>query len=628
MKFQLFLVLFILSVWAGFSQDDSFFMPLNLKETYENGTRAMNGEPGDNYWQNSADYDMEISFDPEKRALNGSSKIRYYNNSPDTLREIVIHTFPNIFKKGSARDRDIAGSDASDGVGLQELKIGDEVIVENGKFNHQIQVYSEATYMAIPLKNALLPNEQIEISVNWNYILNNETHLRTGQTSDTGFMVAYFFPRIAVYDDIEGWNKYAYTGNTEFYNDFGDYKVSIEVPQNYLVWATGQLNNPSEVLNDTYYQRYKSAQSSELKISIIDSSDLGKAITKGEQSNSWIYIANEVPDFAFAIARDYLWEARSLDVNSGNDEKLTIHTVYDPASEDFEQVNEFTKESIEFMTSVFPKVDFPYSNHTVFNGLGMMEYPMMANDRSFEDLHRSRWLTHHETFHTYFPFLTGLNETKYAWLDEGLTMYGTNEFLRHIDSPLKDDIGFQGFTDKIGYDSDFPIFATSRYLKNPTYFNNSYPKATAFYLILSDFIGEENFVSFIQKFVDTWKGKHPTAMDFLNLLENSTTEELGWLIKPWIFEFGYVDLSIEDLIKTDKGYKVEIKKKGNYPAPIYLEIRYTDGTSMEISESLEIWQNSNSSYVVPLETDKKIKEIVLKDISLIDANPENNVLKF
>lgn len=627
MKFQNSLVLFLIFSLAGFSQNDSIFIPLNLKEAYKNGTRAMNGKPGENYWQNSANYDMEINFDPESRGLKGKSEITYFNNSPDTIKEIVIHTFPNIFQKGSARDRDIASADALDGVELQELKIGDEVVINHSRISDQFQVYSEATYMSIPLKKALLPNDQIELSVTWSYNLNYKTHLRTGQTSDTGFMVAYFFPRIAVYDDIEGWNKYAYTGNTEFYNDFGDYQVSIEVPQNYLVWATGQLNNPSEVLNDTYFQRYKQAQSSEQKITIIDTSDLGKAITKGEHSNSWIYSANEVPDFAFAIAKDYIWEARSLDVNRGNDQQLTIHTVYDPASEDFKQVNDFTRESIEYMTSVFPKVDFPYANHTVFNGLGMMEYPMMANDRSFEDLHRSRWLTHHETFHTYFPFLTGLNETKYAWLDEGLTMYGTNEYLRHINSPLQDEIGFQGFTDKIGYDSDFPIFAASRYLKNPTYFNNSYPKATAFYLVLRDYIGQENFVSFIQKFVETWKGKHPTAIDFLNMLKNSTTEDLSWLIKPWIFEFGYVDLSIENLTKTDKGYGIEIQKKGNYPAPIHLEIHFADGTSMELNESLEKWQNSNLNYVMHIETENEIKQIVLKDISLIDANPNNNVLK-
>ncbi|WP_300435500.1 M1 family metallopeptidase [Christiangramia sp.] len=571
---------------------------------------------------------MEIIFDPDTRELNGSSKISYSNNSPDTLSEIVIHTFPNIFKSGSARDRDIYDSDVSKGLILEELKIGNELVINNVKNQNGKQIYSEATFTVIPLKIPMLPNSKTELVVVWNYTLNKETHLRTGQTSDTGFMIAYFFPRIAVYDDIDGWNKYAYTGNTEFYNDFGDFEVEISVPENYLVWATGQLTNPSEVLKDKFYERFKAAQKSEQKIAIVDFSDIGKDITLSKTDNTWKYSAKKVPDFAFATAKNYIWGARSVDVNRESDRLLTIHTAYDPKSKDFKKVNEFTKESIEYMTSVFPKVDFPFENHTVFNGLGMMEYPMMANDRSFEDLHRSRWLTHHETFHSYFPFLTGLNETKYAWLDEGLAMYGTNEFLRSINSPLKDEIGFQNFDGRIGYDSDFPIFAVSKYLKNPTYYNNSYPKATAFFLVIREYLGQEEFTSFIQKFVSVWKGKHPTALDFLFLLNESTPEDLTWLIKPWIFEFGYVDLSIGNVTSTEEGYKINIENKGNYPVPVYLDVTYKDGTTANILRPVRVWQNGEKNFLISLGTNKEIQKLVLRDISLIDANPGNNIFTF
>jgi hypothetical protein len=626
MKIQICSILLVLSCWTGFSQTDYFFVPLNLKKAYESGTRAMTGEPGKIYWQNSADYKMEVEFDPTTRRLGGHSRITYYNNSPDTLREIVVHTFPNIFKKGSTRDRDIAASDVSEGLSLKMLRIGNEKIIENGNILNKEGMYSEATFTTYLLATPLLPNEQMEIEVMWEYILNNATHLRTGQTGENSFMIAYFFPRVAVYDDIDGWNKYAYTGNTEFYNDFGDYEVEISVPENYVVWASGNLSNSSEVLQAEYYERYKLARQSLQKVSIVDSSDLGKDITP-IKNNSWKYKATNIPDFAFATAKGYIWEARSLNLNPENNKKLTIHTAYHPNSKDFEKVNEFTKESIEFMTSVFPGVDFPYESHTVFNGLGMMEYPGMANDRSFEDLNRTRWLTHHETFHSYFPFLTGLNETKYAWLDEGLAMYGTNEYLRKINSPLKDKIGYQNFIDKIGYDSDFPIFAVSKYLKNPVYYNNSYPKATSFFLVLNDFLGQEKFNLFIKKFLTAWKEKHPTALDFLFLLNNSTSEDLSWFINPWIFEFGYVDLSVGNLKTTDNGYEIVIENKGNYPAPIYLEITYSDGTIVKEQKQLDVWKNNTSSYIISLETKKKIEKLILKDISLIDANTENNKLQ-
>ncbi len=605
-------------------QDNLFFEPINFKTARENGTRTTNGEPGQNYWQNSADYWMKVGFDPSNREVKGYSKIIYKNNSPDSLREIVIHTYPNIFKKGNARDVNVESADIVEGMVLESLKIGGNTLIQGSDSEQSGQRFSKGTYSVFPLNQLLLPHQQIEIEVEWHFILNKETHLRVGQTGPTGFMIAYFFPHIGVYDDIDGWIKYAYSGQSEFYSDFGNFEVEVSVPQEYLVWSSGSLQNPSEVLQNKYYNRYQRALESSEKVKIIDTSDLGKNITKA-QSNIWKFKASKVPDFAMAIAKDYLWDSRTI--GDVEEERVTINTVYDPNSKDFAKVNDFTAESIAFMTNVFPKIAFPFRNHTVFNGLGMMEYPGMANDKSFEDLDKTRWLTHHETFHSYFPFMTGLNESKYAWLDEGLTMFGTNEYLRAIDSPLKDWIGYQSFVDIIGFDSDFPIFASSKLLKNPVYYNSSYPKPTSFFIVLQEHMGNDRFTSFIQQFAKIWKGKHPSAMDFLFLLDRYTGKDLRWLIKPWIYDFGYVDLSIDKLTKTDSGYEVTLVNHGNYPVPIHMEITFVDGTAIQQTESVEIWKGGVTDYTVIISTDKIIEKLVLKDISLIDASPDNNVLK-
>lgn len=624
MRVAFHLLLLFLTYNFSFGQSISFFEPINFKTARENGTRTANGEPGQNYWQNSADYSMKVDFDPAKRKLKGYSKIIYKNNSPDSLQEIVIHTYPNIFKKGSARDVNVKSADVMEGMTLESLKIGGNTLIQNDGSGQNGERFSKGTYSVFPLNQPLLPNKQIEIEVDWHFTLNKETHLRVGQTGPTGFMIAYFFPHIGVYDDIEGWNKYAYSGQSEFYSDFGDFEVEVKVPQDYLVWSSGSLQNPTEVLQKEYYERYHKALESSEKVKIVDASDVGKNITE-TGNNTWKFKAGNVPDFAMAIAKDYLWDARTI--GDVEEECVTINTVYDPNSKDFERVNDFTAESITFMTNVFPKIVFPFRNHTVFNGLGMMEYPGMANDKSFEDLDRTRWLTHHETFHSYFPFMVGLNESKYAWLDEGLTMFGTNEYLRVIDSPLKDWIGYQSFKGIIGFDSDFPIFATSKLLKNPVYFNSSYPKTTSFFIVLQEYMGKDGFTSFIQKFAQIWKGKHPTAMDFLFLLDKYTGENLRWFIKPWIYDFGYVDLSIDKLKETDSGFEVTLGNRGNYPAPVHLEITYADGTVDHKTNSVEVWKHGATDYTITISTDKNIERLVLRDISLIDANPNNNILK-
>jgi hypothetical protein len=204
----------------------------------------MDGKPGPKYWQNRADYSMDINFDPVTRILTGKETITYSNNSPDTLNELLLFLFPNYYKKGNARDDTIDYRDESPGVTIEQMKVNNiPVDISPGsrffEYGH--------THLKLLLEKPLPPGKSLLLSISWYYTLNENSHTRTGSVDASSFFIAYFFPRIAVYDDIHGWDDSLYTGIAEFYNDFGNFEVSIAVPRNFMVWATGSQQNPVPV---------------------------------------------------------------------------------------------------------------------------------------------------------------------------------------------------------------------------------------------------------------------------------------------------------------------------------------------------------------------------------------------
>ncbi len=238
-------------------------VPRDIQTTYDKGTRTTSGKPGKNYWQNSANYDLQIRFEPATRLISGREEIIYTNNSPDTLKEIVFKLYPNLYQKGSPRLRKIEPEDISDGVRL------DNIIID-GKPQPSDSLKTAGTNKKFHIF-PLLPGHSINFSIVYSYTLNKGSHIRTGQVDSGAWFIAYFFPRIAVYDDIDGWNMYPYLGTQEFYNDFCNFKLNVTVPENYIVWATGDLKNCADVFNTEYCRRLAKAESSDGITTIIDS---------------------------------------------------------------------------------------------------------------------------------------------------------------------------------------------------------------------------------------------------------------------------------------------------------------------------------------------------------------------
>jgi hypothetical protein len=623
MRRNIIFVFFIISnaMIFTFTTASDLYIPKNIKQAYENKTRSMDGKPGPGYWQNRADYLISVSFDPATRILKGSETISYFNNSPDTLNQLIIHLFPNLYKKGNARDFDVEPADESDGVVIEQMTVNEKDI-DTSSDSKSIEY--QHSNLKLQLPKSLLSGEKLEMTISWNYVLNKASHQRTGAVDSASFFIAYFFPRIAVYDDVDGWNDFAYTGTAEFYNDYGDFEVSVTLPENYIVWATGVLKNPEKVLREKYLNRYRQALTSNDIIQIVDSTECYlKNITK---ENTWKFKAKNVSDFAFATSDHYLWDATSLIVNEKTGRRVFIDAAYDKHAEDFYEVNSISRKAIEFMSYNFPGVAYPFPKITVFNGLDGMEYPMMVNDITKENMNDAIKLTVHEILHSYLPFYIGCNETKYAWMDEGFTSFGDYQIISSCFG--MEDAGFYFLDDYRKQAGDFletPLFTGSEWLKRPVYTYNSYPKPASFFIVLQDYFGEEKFKKIIHEFMNRWNRKHPTPYDFFFTLYNASGENLDWLIKPWFYEFGYVDLAIKDVTQENKTFKILIEKKGNIPAPILLKIMFVDKTEKIIKENAGVWKNRNPLYSIEVFSSKKIESVELINKSLIDANLSNNI---
>jgi peptidase M1-like protein len=601
------------------AQESDLYVPINIQNAYTNQTRSADGNPGKNYWQNSADYKMNVEIDPVTGLMTGSEKIVYFNNSPDTLNELYIHLFMNIYKKGNPREYAVDPSDENEGVIIESLSV-------NGKeVNESSMEYIHNDFI-LQLEEPLISGQNTKLDIFWNYTINRNSHFRTGQVDSTSWFVAYFFPRIAVYDDIDGWNNFKYSGSAEFYNDFGNFDISITVPQNFVVWATGMLQNPEQVLKKKYAARLSAALTSDKIIHIIDSTECtSNLVTRTNEKNTWQFQADNVNDFAFAISDHYLWDASSLVVDQDCGRRVLIDAAYNKHSKDFYKVAKIARQSIEYMSNEIPGVPFPYPNETIFNGLDEMEYPMMVNNLSTDDSIYSVKVTAHEIFHSYMPFYMGINETKYAWMDEGFASFCDYLILSELHSErIADFYYLESYQANAGFEVDVPIITNSKHLTRPMYHYNAYAKPAAFLYVLKDLLGNELFVDCLQEFMKRWNGKHPIPYDFFYTLNYVSDQNLNWLFKPWFFEFGYVDMAITNI----ENESCTIEKIGLYPAPVHLKIFYDDGSSKMLKRNAAVWKDGSKEITIKLPYEKTIKKIELIHRLVPDADVLNNIYEF
>ncbi len=486
-------------------------VPINIQHTYNIGTRTESGAPGKNYWQNRADYTIKVNFDPKSRLLDGTVSIDYTNNSPDTLTQVWFKLYPNLFKKGSVRNMPVHPEDINEGVRIKKLSVNQQ--------DQDIEGLTiEGTNMIVKVPE-LLPNKHIHFDIDYNFVINQTSHIRTGRVDTGAFFIAYFFPRIAVYDDIDGWNENPYRGSEEFYNDFCHFNAEITVPGNYQLWATGNLTNPSKVYTDRYVERIEEAGINDKVTDIITEADLKEGnISPHNPANTWKFEADSVTDLAFATSNHYLWQSSCLFVDPKTGSSTRVVAVFNANHKDYFEVINYARKTVEAMSYKFPKWPYPYPHETVFDGLDQMEYPMMVNDNPEEKVFDAITLTDHEIFHTMFPFYMGINETKYGWMDEGWATIGEWVISPLIDPTIVDPFGLPQYENVAGKEADQPIITLTTQLSGPSFEPDSYGKPGLGYFYVRDMLGDELFTKALHYYIQQWHGKHPMPYDFFNCM--------------------------------------------------------------------------------------------------------------
>lgn len=595
-------------------------MPRDVKQAFDNNTRSLDGMPGKNYWENHAHYHIDVTATPPNRIVKGKETIAYFNNSPDTLKSLIIKLFLNIHKPGAARDYPASPDYLSDGITVDTLKVEGQVQpFPGGDYN--------LSYARVQLPNGLLPHDSVHLAFDWHFQLSLESG-REGMIDSTTYYIAYFYPRIAVYDDYNGWDRMQFVDSHEFYSDFNDYVVTFHVPANFVVWGTGTLQHPEQLLKPTFLKRYQLSMQVDSTVHVATFKDMmAKRVTTQNPMNSWQFVARNIPDMAFGLSDHYVWDAGSVMVTDSR--RVGAQAAYSDTAKDYAYMVKFAKHALDWFSHNWPGVPYPYEKSTVFQGYAGMEYPMMVNDESYQDTVFSRFVVEHEISHTYMPFYMGINETRYGFMDEGWAT--TFEYLIGIPDLGKDraDQSYKRFRiSRMTHDTDpseqVPIITPGDAQTGQGFGNNEYGKASIGYLAMKDLLGDAMFKKCLQAYIDRWNGKHPLPWDFFDTFDNVSGKDLNWFWNNWYFSNSYIDFAVKDVAKAKGGYKVTIDNIGGFFAPSDLKISYSDGSTDTQHLSPETWHANPSQATVTIATKKKVSSVTLDGGIWMDADESNN----
>ena len=604
------------------SGTSALYMPRDVKLAYKKGTRSPDGRPGPLYWQNRGRYTIAITALPPDRTIRGSEEIVYMNNSPDTLRNPVFKLLLNIHKPGAPRGGGASADYLTSGVHIDSLMV-------NGRATPWPGVENAFTWARLHLPTPLPPRDSAHFSIKWHFDISKESG-REGMIDSTTWFLAYFYPRVAVFDDYNAWDTMNFTDVQEFYSDFNDYDVSITVPRNFVVWGTGTLLNPSDVLQPAFLQRFTQSMTSDQTITVASKSDMTtQRVTVQTPKNTWRFRAANIPDMTFNLSDHYVWDAASVVVDDATHRRASVQSAYNDSAADYHHMVQFARHGLDWLSHNWPGVPYPYEKTTVVQGFAGMEYPMMVNDESYPDTIFSRFVVEHEIAHTYFPFYMGINESRYAMMDEGWAttfeyLIGSADVGKTTATGFFEQFRVNGWSLNPSSLEDLPIITPADGLSANAYGDNAYGKPALGYLALKDMLGDDLFRKALHGFMDRWHGKHPIPWDFFNTVNDVTARNLNWFWNSWYFSNNYIDLALSSVAREGSGYRVSIDNIGGMPAPVDLEAHYGDGSSEVIHETAAIWAANQRRATVDIATNKTLQSLVLQGGIWVDADSTNN----
>lgn len=605
------------------AQND-LYMPIEIQKAYKNGTRSLDGMPGVDYWQNFSRYNIDAEIEPGTWKISGSEKVVYFNNSNDSLHSLIIKTYPNHFKRGGIRDGIVPLEDLTDGMILKNLRINDE----DFDMADKKKVSEHSTFIQLSLQNSISPHDSAIITVDWETELPPVYENRIGAYDSSSAFMGYWYPQIGVYDDIDGWDIYEYRGTQEFNRDYADFKVNITVPADYMIWATGELMNKSEVLSVQVQKKLAESKVSGNKVIITEGGDYHGS---DKDYKTWNFSAENVQDFAAGISNYFRWEASTI---KAGDKTIYSNLVYDPKdSSRFSKLLGQQNLGLLYYSDSIPGIVFPYKKFTTFMGVTEddgMEFPMIANngvDSNKVDIYEDVSTAVHEAAHMYFPYYVGINEVKYAWMEEGMASFLELVSMKYLykDSSSEShnmDWRIKRYISNAGKGWETPMIGPSNQLVYRFMHSHlSYTKPAIMYLILMDMLGKERFTNCYQSYIRRWAGKHPTPYDFMFTFNDVSKQNLNWFWKPWIFEFGYPDIALKRI--SDDGVTLEMK--GNLPVPVDLKLTYENGNVVFIHETAALWKSGAKTVTVLVKNAKSIISGELLNSKVPDIDETNNI---
>ncbi len=647
---SVFLFLFILFQVTEISAQSSIYNPHKAFDPLfdsQSGTvyRSADGQPGPGYWSNRTNYHITARLDTVQKSVSADETITYINNSPDKLFFLWILLPQNRFEK-SSRSAAISGQlfNPKRFVGGFDIRSAD--IALDGNFVRANYIITD-TRMQVRLPKPLAGNGGIiKIRIRYNFKIAPYGNGRSGwMTTKDGsiFEVAQWFPRMAVYDDLEGWNVLPFLGAGEFYLDYGNYDILINVPANQIVASSGSLQNPDKVLTLTTLHRLNKARKSNKTVVIRSEDDIHNPLSRPSQKGRlvWHFTMKNSRDFSWASSKAFLWDAAKVNLP---DHKTTLAMALYPevsaGKNAWDRATEYLKYSIEiFSKQWFP---YPYPTATTVGGpVGGMEYPGIVFC-SWRAKNPSLWMvTNHEIGHTWFPMIVGSNERKDAWMDEGfntfIDIYATREF-NHGEFAPKSDHEYnpsggspaRGIVPLLLNKKAPPVVsfadAIPRQLSHPI----SYYKTALGLVMLREYIlGHNRFDYAFRTYIKRWAYKHPSPEDFFRTINNASGENLNWFWKGWFIKKWTLDQAVSHVgyVHNDpaQGALITIENNNQLVMPVTLEIIQANGDSTRVNLPVEIWENSGKyTFKFPSKV-PLIKVMVDPDKMLPDVNDKNNV---
>ena len=613
--------------------------PPEFQRAVSRGWRSEDGSPGHSYWQNWAGYDMTARLDPETGVLEGTARILYSHVAPATLGTVWLHLHQNLHKQGVAR---YEPAEVTGGVRITGLSADGEELTER-PLGEGPGYRIDGTLMEVRPSIQVEQGDTLQLDIEWEVTLPQSGAGRMGYSDREVYFVAYWFPKMAVFGNIRGWNPDQYLGNAEFFDEFGDYEVDITVPDGWTVMATGELQNPQEVFSAITLERLAAAAMSDDRVVIADEASRAAGTVTADTDDGWLtytFTAQNVRDFAWTASNVQRWDATSAlvldppadsvsdeDAASQPDEtseaagasaegvagagaterRVLIHSFWRPDEAPlWNEQWRYGKQSVEFH-SRYTGLAYPWPHMTSVEGAdiigGGMEFPMMTvigpyRGREASDLFN---VTSHEIGHMWIPMIVGTNEKRYAWMDEGATTFLENESKMELWPGVDHH--------RVEARSYLQVAAARReasmmmpgdyYPPGPSYGIASYPKPSTLMVALRSIMGEEAWTEAYRAFVSEWAYKYPSPWDFFNTFERFHGEDLDWFWTSFYYETWTVDHAVGDVERlVGGGYVVTIVDEGHAIFPASVRVRTADGGSIEEEIPVHHWLAGNTTYEI------------------------------